>query len=335
MVYGTGWALNPMQALPLLLAAMVWMLASPAAKPPDQPGKERLLVAVFGLAVLARVLIRVPGGGAYGSGLLPIPMILFFYLASCGLPALAPAAASRVRSTVLVFFAVAIATATGVFAFRALASERERLETDRGDLCLEAPAAAVVGQALDFISRHSAPDQCILGLPEGSSLNFLAQRPAPLRYEILTPGFLDPEGERQAVRALQQKDIPLVLLFNRPTDEFGPRVFGRNYYRILMKWIEVDRGKLHPRGRLHPAVRRSNCGHPPFGPKRRNRGYPRIRPITDIHRFARLWTSTTEGRPGNRGPCLLHQMPPTQGGPLGTPNGLSGSINRWVSSDLE
>ncbi len=159
--------------------------------------------------MLARVLIRVPGGGAYGSGLLPMPMILFFYLASCGLPALAPAAASRVRSTILVFFAVAIATATGVFAFRALASERERLETDRGDLRLEAPAAAVVGQALDFISRHSTSDQCILGLPEGSSLNFLAQRPAPLRYEILTPGFLDPEAERQAVRALQQKDIPL------------------------------------------------------------------------------------------------------------------------------
>lgn len=147
---------------------------------------------------------------------------------------LGAAAAPRVRRAVLVFFAVAIAATAGVFAFRALASERQRPETARGDLRLEAPEAEVMGQALDLISRHSAPDQYILGLPEGSSLNFLGRRPAPLRYEILTPGFLDPEGEQQAVRSLQQKDVPLVLLFNRWTDEFGPRVFGRDYCRILM-----------------------------------------------------------------------------------------------------
>lgn len=165
-----------------------------------------------------------------------------------------------------------------------------------------------MGQALDFISRHSAPGQYILGLPEGSSLNFLGRRPAPLRYEILTPGFLDPEGEWQAVRALQQKDVPLVFLFNRPTDEFGPRVFGRDYYRILMGWIEENYDLA--------AV---------FTPRS-------AAPIVDIHRFARLWTSTIGGRPGNRGPCLLHQMLPTQSGPPGTPNGLSGPINRWVFS---
>jgi 4-amino-4-deoxy-L-arabinose transferase-like glycosyltransferase len=280
LVYGTGWDLNPMRALPLLLAAMAWMLARPAAQPLDQPGRVRLLVTVFGLAVLARVLIRVPGGGAYGSGLLPVPMILFFYLAAAGLTALAPAAAARVRRTVLVFFTVAIAAAAGVFAFRALASERQRLETARGDLRLEAPAAAVMGQALDFISRHSAPGQYILGLPEGSSLNFLGRRPAPLRYEILTPGFLDPEGEWQAVRALQQKDVPLVFLFNRPTDEFGPRVFGRDYYRILMGWIEenYDLAAVFTPRSAAPIV-----DIHPLGAKDE---------IVDIHSFVQLRTST-------------------------------------------
>ena len=77
-------------------------------------------------------------------------------------------------------------------------------------------------------------------MPEGSSLNFLGDRPAPLRYEILTPGFLDAEGERRAIAQLQSRRVKFVFLLNRPTIEFGCRAFGRDCYRDLMGWIEAN-----------------------------------------------------------------------------------------------
>jgi hypothetical protein len=105
---------------------------------------------------------------------------------------------------------------------------------------LRPPLGLAISQALDFISRNTRPGEYILGLPEGSSLNFLADRPAPLRYEIITPGFLSETEERKAVQALQEKNVRYVFLFNRPTTEFGPVALGKDYGRILMGWIESN-----------------------------------------------------------------------------------------------
>jgi hypothetical protein len=77
-------------------------------------------------------------------------------------------------------------------------------------------------------------------VPEGSSLNFLADRPAPLRYEILTPGFLTADGERRAIAQLEAKQVKLIFLLNRPTKEFGCPAFGRDCYRILGEWIDAS-----------------------------------------------------------------------------------------------
>ena len=79
----------------------------------------------------------------------------------------------------------------------------------------------------------------LCAVPEGSSLNFLADRPAALRYEILTPGFLDREGELRAIRQLIDRDVKFIFLLNRPTSEFGCRAFGRDCYRDLMGWIDA------------------------------------------------------------------------------------------------
>jgi hypothetical protein len=70
-------------------------------------------------------------------------------------------------------------------------------------------------------------------------LNFLADRPAPLRYEILTPGFLDAAGEQRAIEQLETRHVQFVFLLNRPTTEFGCHAFGRDCYRNLMGWIEA------------------------------------------------------------------------------------------------
>jgi len=71
-------------------------------------------------------------------------------------------------------------------------------------------------------------------------LNFFTNRPNPLREEIVTPGYLDRSGEGRAIEQLIRSNTQLVLVTNRPTPEFGPQVFGRDYCQVLMQWIEQN-----------------------------------------------------------------------------------------------
>jgi hypothetical protein len=77
-------------------------------------------------------------------------------------------------------------------------------------------------------------------MPEGTSLNFFTARPNPLREEITTPGFLNPEGEARAIRQLIESNTQVVLVTNRATPEFGASVFGRDYCQRLMQWVEEN-----------------------------------------------------------------------------------------------
>jgi hypothetical protein len=95
-------------------------------------------------------------------------------------------------------------------------------------------------EAIEFINRETAPGDRVAVMPEGTSLNFFTDRPNPLREEITTPGFLDQEGEVRAIKRLIESNTRLVLVTNRPTPEFGPSVFGRDYCQELMRWVEEN-----------------------------------------------------------------------------------------------
>ena len=84
------------------------------------------------------------------------------------------------------------------------------------------------------------PADAVAVLPEGTSLNFLSGRRNPLREEIILPGVLDEAAETRAIRQLRDADTRLILIANRPTPEFGAAVFGRDYNRHLMGWIEEN-----------------------------------------------------------------------------------------------
>jgi hypothetical protein len=150
----------------------------------------------------------------------------------------------------------------GVFAYRQTRNFDFRLQTPRGGLRLRPPLGLAMDQALAFIGHHTSSGEYILALPEGSSLNFLADRPAPLRHEIVTPGFLTEAAERQAIRRIREKSVRYIFLFNRSTIEFGPKAFGRDYCRTLMGWIESNYELTDVFGeRVSPKV---EIGDPPF-----------------------------------------------------------------------
>jgi hypothetical protein len=95
-------------------------------------------------------------------------------------------------------------------------------------------------EAIHFIKRETTVGEPVAVMPEGSSLDFFTDRVNPLREEITTPGYLDIEGERRAIDQLKQSNTKYVMVTNRPTSEFGPKVFGRDYCQVLMQWIEQN-----------------------------------------------------------------------------------------------
>ncbi|HKF59571.1 MAG TPA: hypothetical protein VKJ45_29290, partial [Blastocatellia bacterium] len=95
-------------------------------------------------------------------------------------------------------------------------------------------------EAIDFINSYTREGDPVAVLPEGTSLDFLTDRRNPLREEIITPGFLDRDGEERAIRQLSESGTNLILVTNRPTPEFGSTLFGVDYCQDLSNWIDSN-----------------------------------------------------------------------------------------------
>jgi 4-amino-4-deoxy-L-arabinose transferase-like glycosyltransferase len=244
-VYNTRWDVSPFRALPVLCAGLVCYCAWRRDDHHDGDRQRRslLVVGVYGVAVLARVMLRVPSGGGYGSYLLPVPLLVFTHLGTRFYrPVFAgfPASASLAGRIVLAFFTTALAASAVVVGYRYATNDYVALNTARGTTKVSPAQRRAFDGALGFIAQATRPEDYLAALPEGSSLNFLGDRPAPLRYEIVTPGFLDANGEQRAIQQLKARRVEFIFLLNRPTTEFGCPAFGQDCYRALMEWIEAN-----------------------------------------------------------------------------------------------
>jgi 4-amino-4-deoxy-L-arabinose transferase-like glycosyltransferase len=235
---GLDWDRGPFLAMPVLLAALLVWLARTAASDED---RMAILYSAFALVSLARTFLHVRSGGAYGSFLLPVSVIVFVYAwtgpFARALPERAPRRIAR-RIVLSLLLASAVGTAV-VLAYRYRRSNTVPVTTARGTLVASPDTGTAWNEALAFIAARTRPGDFVAVLPEGTSLVFLSGRRNPLREEIVTPGFLDGPGETRAIAALERTDTRLVLLVNRATREFGAEAFGRDYCRRLMQWIDA------------------------------------------------------------------------------------------------
>ncbi len=240
---GTVSNVSPLRALPLLCALLLYgYLLQDVEDRRNGGSRSVLLLSIYSLAVLARVITKVPSGGDYAL-LLPIPLLAFTYSVTTAYPRLFSRflrAEHFAQVIVLILCSLTIATTLLATTGRYRRESRFTLQTSRGVMRLDSSVGQAVDGALNFIIRNTGPQEFILGLPEGSCLNFLAARPAPLRYEVLTPGFLDAEAQKQAIQQLRKKRVRFVFLMNRPSREFGATAFGRDYCQMLMEWIEQN-----------------------------------------------------------------------------------------------
>ncbi|HET8675644.1 MAG TPA: glycosyltransferase family 39 protein [Blastocatellia bacterium] len=242
------WDKGPYLAMPLLL---VGLLVPAVIKYQKQKAEGRegwnqtvllVVIAVYALASLARVMLRVRSGGAYSSYLLPASVIIFVYIwvgpfANIFRERRTRRVARNIIIGALMLHAVITA---GVLGYRYRSRNTYTLATQRGTTIAVPDLGQGFEEALEFIERETAIGEPVAIMPEGTSLNFLTDRPNPLREEITTPGFLDPQGEERAINQLIASNTRFVLVTNRPTAEFGPEVLGRDYHQTLMRWVEEN-----------------------------------------------------------------------------------------------
>ena len=233
------WDGSPLRALPLLLLALIvveWRRS-------NDTHPAYFIVAVYSLAVLARVALRVPSGGAFGSFFLPTSLLLVYCWLTQTLPQTLFNWTQDARTTATartigrnLFVAAWLVTAV-VFGVRYRKNYSYKINTPRGTLYTTRQIGPVYRAALDFIGAHTQPNEAIAVLPEGSDLTFLSGRHMPLRHQILIPGLMSERDETAAIELLERQQVRYVLIVNRPMREFGAVAFGRDYYPRLEDWL--------------------------------------------------------------------------------------------------
>ncbi len=188
------------------------------------------LRVLFGLSIGARMS---PYSAVPLPGLLATGVVLVFDVLA---PRLAAPRLFRVRMAV-VFAAFGL-----LFLYRVgMADNGPRtvaLQTAAGTLRLPPQEAAAIGQTLHYLERNARAGETLAAFPEGGFFNFVLRLRSPLRQDLIVPGVLSGEREDAVARQVELSGPRYVLLCNRPTPEYGPVAFGRDYAARL--WSEVE-----------------------------------------------------------------------------------------------
>ena len=242
-----NWEQGPYLAMPILLLGLLVLEFNRYRRQASRGTPEArtiivLTMAVFALASLARVILRVRSGGAYSSYLLPVSIVVFTYAwAHPFADSFREERTRRLARNIVVALLLADAALTaGLLTYRFRDKNTYALKTDRGTMLAVPDLGQSMAEAISFIKRETAEGDSVAVMPEGTSLNFFTNRPNPLREEIETPGYLNRSEEERAIESLIRSNTRFVFVTNRPTPEFGPQVFGRDYCQALMQWIEQN-----------------------------------------------------------------------------------------------
>jgi hypothetical protein len=226
--------LSPLPLVAPLAAAFLFV-----RKPLAGAGRYRFLLFSLAAVVAARVLLKLnlgPNMGPFAALAVPGAMATAAVLGLDVLaPRLAAPAAFRRRLALLLLLL------GGLFLYQlheADADERiVRLETRAGALRLRRQEERAVAGALDYLARTTSPGDSIVSFPEGGFFNFVTGLRNPLREHLLLPGVLDDAGEDEILNRLDRERPKLVILCNRPTNEFGSQPFGKGF--AVRLWEEV------------------------------------------------------------------------------------------------
>jgi 4-amino-4-deoxy-L-arabinose transferase-like glycosyltransferase len=229
--------------LPLVIgvAARRWRRqAGPGGAPESQ---IVLVVAVFGLASVARILLNVTTSNAYSPFVLPAVIVVYLHVLFRAAPAWllrGEGARLAARRAAMGLMAVAVAATAVGSIVRLHKRHTYEIASARGRFLTLPHLGQPLAQAIRYVESHTAPTQPVLVLPQGTSINFLTARRQPVPEEILLPGFLAGAKEAARIRRLAADPPPLILVVNSDSSEFRDRAFGVDYNQGLMKWVREN-----------------------------------------------------------------------------------------------
>ena len=240
---------TPLASAPIVVSVMVasagWALLRQAI------GRRRLghravfllLIGLFSMVSMSRVFLRVTLLSAYVGFTTPVVLIAYAYLGLRFIPWHLRTSrrslrhARRLGAVLVISGTVVVGVVYGRMA-RVL--NDSPISAPRGTLLTHRALAEPCAEAIAFVQENTSPADYLVSLPQGTLINFLAERRNPLREENIVPGLLTPERETDAIRRILDHNVPVVLVANVLTYEYRDGAFGRDYNRPLMNWIEEN-----------------------------------------------------------------------------------------------
>lgn len=113
---------------------------------------------------------------------------------------------------------------------------RVPLETRRGRVFLDPREARL----FTILGSQLKPGERVLVLPEGSAVDVLFDVRSVSPFLHLLPGWLNVAAERSLIAKFDQAPPNAVVLFERPTDEYGIGPFGQGFGALLSEWCRQN-----------------------------------------------------------------------------------------------
>jgi hypothetical protein len=113
---------------------------------------------------------------------------------------------------------------------------------------------AAVSEAID---REVPAGGSLVVFPEGELLNEISRRGNPLRHKLYIPGYLSDRNEGEVLGELSGAHPAAIVIWYRPTGEYGRGLFGVDYAARLRRWMEerYHFRPLEPAGGAPPSKR--------------------------------------------------------------------------------
>ncbi|HEY2797436.1 MAG TPA: glycosyltransferase family 39 protein [Thermoanaerobaculia bacterium] len=128
---------------------------------------------------------------------------------------------------------VCLGAAIGVVSLRS--GGNRPVDTPRGRIWAGRSAADLY----ERVGRELRPGERVLSLPEVNAVDALFEARSVSPFVIMMPGSLDARAEERLIRRFEREPPEVVVVFRRPTWEYGVAPFGQGYGQRLAAWIET------------------------------------------------------------------------------------------------
>ena len=134
--------------------------------------------------------------------------------------------------------------------------ERVPVPGTAGMLSARPDVAREITELAAAVRTANRAGESLVVFPEGELLNFLTDRPNPIRHKLYLPGYLTDANEAGVVSELDAARPAAIVVWLRPTGEYERGLFGRDYGKRVAEWISAHyvavRFETGPRTRANP-----------------------------------------------------------------------------------